>query len=87
MFFFALFRVRGIHLLDSMEDGTEMVAPDPFLGLSTSAQEDSDASDRYGMVLRKELHSSSIAPPISTAPLEELEGNVVLFCTHLSINF
>lgn len=28
--------VRGVHLLDSMEDGTEMVAPDPFLGLNVS---------------------------------------------------
>lgn len=38
-------RVRGIHLLDSMEDGTEMVAPDPFLALNAPAVEDYESHD------------------------------------------
>ncbi len=28
-----LYRVHGLHLLDSMDDGTDMIDPDPFLML------------------------------------------------------
>lgn len=37
-------RVSGIHLLDSMEDGTEMVAPDPFLGLNSTTPDENKSS-------------------------------------------
>ena len=38
------FRVQGIHLLDTMDDGTEMVAPDPFLPSFSPQQQDVDTS-------------------------------------------
>ncbi len=41
---FLSYRVRGIHLLDSMEDGTEMVAPDPFLAASLPDESESHSS-------------------------------------------
>ena len=37
-------RVSGIHLLDNMEDGTEMVAPDPFLGLTPTPDDETQRS-------------------------------------------
>ena len=39
-----VFRVQGIHLLDTMDDGTEMVAPDPFLPSFSPQQQDVDTS-------------------------------------------
>lgn len=36
----ALSRVRGYHLLDTLDDGTEMAEPDPFLMVSSSLVED-----------------------------------------------
>jgi len=35
----SVLRVQGVHLLDTMDDGTEMVAPDSFL-TSCSPQQD-----------------------------------------------
>ena len=35
VYFLPHVRVQGIHLLDSLDDGTDMVDPDPFLMLNT----------------------------------------------------
>ena len=63
VFISSSFRVRGIHLLDSMEDGTEMVAPDPFLSLDAPATEDLEShahSNEYVVSLFSPLPSSCI---------------------------